>query len=130
MDSEKATMLVGYLVGATTGWNDEAVLVYVDEFKKLSDEVVLQSAVQQVIRTWAEARRPPISVVLDAYRSELSARQLSRPALQQPKQRRVPPSEGIKIARDAYEQECKRLGKKPNFAKFDRNINAVARSEK
>jgi len=125
MDREHATMIVGYLVGGTTGWNDEAVLVYVDEFAKVTDAAALETAVRRVVRTWSEARRPPIATILDAYRVELSARQPARAAL--PSNGRViPPSEGIPLARAAYDQECRRLGRTPDFDRFDRIINRIA----
>ena len=119
MNREDATMAIGYLVGATTGWNDEAVLIYINEAETLNDVDALNSAIRNVVRTWSEARRPPMSVVLDAYRSELSRRVSERPALKSGV-RKVTFEEGVEIARKAYEQECQRLSRKPDLAKFDR----------
>ena len=119
MNREDATMAIGYLVGATTGWNDEAVLIYINEAETLNDVDALNSAIRNVVRTWSEARRPPMSVVLDAYRSELSRRVSERPALKSGG-RKVTFEEGVEIARKAYEQECQRLSRKPDLAKFDR----------
>lgn len=126
MDREQATMAVGYLCAGTTGWNDEAVLVYVAEFEKLRDVEALQAAVNHIVSTWREARRPPVATVLDAYRSEMSRRQ-TVPSLSAGRHRVVPPSEGVEIARRAYAEECRRLGREPNFDRFDRIVGSVAR---
>lgn len=119
MTSDQAAMLVGFLVAGTTGWNDDSVVVYIDEIQKHNDYEAMGAAVRNVVRTWTEARRPPISTVLDAYRSELSRRQVPRAAITGGG-RLVPVADGIEIARKAYEQECQRLGRKPDLAKFDR----------
>jgi len=125
MDHNHATKIVGYLVAGTTGWNDEAVLVYVDEFSKTSDAAALEAAVRKVVQTWTEARRPPVAVILDAYRTELSARRPTRAALPS-RERVISPSEGIPLARAAYEQECRRLGRTPDFDRFDKIIGRIA----
>lgn len=119
MNREDATMAIGYLVGATTGWNDEAVLIYINEAEMLKDTEALNTAVRNVVRTWSEARRPPMSVVLDAYRSELSRKVQSAPALASGS-RRVTFEEGVEIARAAYEAECRRAGRQPNDRLFNR----------
>ena len=106
-------MAVGYLVGGTTGWNDEAVLVYVNELETLSDSHALNSAIKKLVTTWTEARRPPIATVLEAYRSELAQKQTA-PKQIEPNRRVVPFAEGVQIAQRAYEQECARLGRVPD----------------
>lgn len=126
MTPDQATMIVGVLVAGTTGWNDDTVLVYIDEIKQHSDADAMATAARTVVRTWSEARRPPISVILDAYRSELSRRQPARSALTGGGSRIVPPSEGIPLARAAYESECRRLGRDPDFDRFDRIIQRLS----
>ena len=120
MDKERATMLCGYLVGATTGWNDEAVTIYVSEFEKLNDVDALGTALQNIARSWKEPRRPPIATILDQHRTELSRRSSAHTALPTTKGKQVMFSDGVEIARAAYEQECRRLGNKPDVNKFDR----------
>lgn len=113
MDKDQATMLVGYLVGATTGWNDEAVVVYVDEFMRHNDYNVMENTVRNIARTWREPRRPPIAVILEAYRAELSKRQNA--ALPPSRGgRTVSVAEGLQIAQAAYEGEMRRRGKEPD----------------
>jgi hypothetical protein len=122
MNREDATMAVGYLVGATTGWNDEAVIVYINEIEQLSDVEALNSAIRHLVSTWTEARRPPVATILDAYRSELSKRNSRRPSIESPRHRVVPVHEGIEIARRAYEDECRRQGREPNIKHFDKVV--------
>jgi hypothetical protein len=113
-------MAIGYLVGATTGWNDEAVVIYINEVESLTDPDALNVAVRHVVKTWSEARRPPVSILLDAYRMELARKTTSTPALATGRQRVVPFAEGIDICRRAYEDECRRLGRQPNDKLFAR----------
>lgn len=117
MDRERAIALVGYLVAATTGWNDDSVLVYTAEVEKMRRADIAASAIQKLARGWSEARRPPISAVLDAYRRELSH---SQPSPEITQGRILPLEEGIEVARNAYEAERRRLGLKPKFDRFDR----------
>ena len=121
MTSDEAAMMVGVLVAGTTGWNDDTVMVYIDEMKQHRDTDAMANAVRHIVRTWSEARRPPISVILDAYRSELAKRQLARTAIGSTG-RRISPAEGARLARDAYQRECERLGRKPDVTKFDKFI--------
>jgi hypothetical protein len=114
VNKEQATMAVGYLVGGTTGWNDEAVIVYVNELEMLADSDALNTAIKKLVTTWTEARRPPIATVLDAYRNELSRKQTASRQIE-PNRRVVPFSEGVQIAQRAYEQECVRLGRTPDL---------------
>lgn len=127
MRDDEAVNILGLLVGTTTGWNDEAVVAYAAEMRTHHDPAAMLVAVQHIARTWTEARRPPLATILDAYRTELARRQ---PApTREIGGRRVPPEEGILIARTAYEDECRRLGKRPNDYLFDRIIRSVSRTE-
>lgn len=123
MDREQAIALVGYLVASTTGWNDDSVLVYTAELEKLSDYNAAEIAVQRIATTWSEARRPPISEVLDIYRRELARTQSLR---RQVTARRATTFErGVEIARAAYESERNRLGKPVHLDKFDSWISRL-----
>lgn len=119
MNREHATIIVGHLVAATTGWNDEAVVAYVAEVERLDHVDAAGEAVQQLIRTWTETRRPPIAVLLNHYRQVLARRE-SQHALERGHGRVVSMREGIEIARAAYERECRAHGRKPDSGKFDR----------
>ncbi len=124
MERDKAIALVGYLVAATTGWNDDSVLVYTAEIEKLSRPDVAKVAVQHLATTWSEARRPPIAEVLDVYRRELARVQESPREIGPGK-----PAEfvrGVEIARRAYEGERRRLGKPINSKMFDRWVATIA----
>jgi hypothetical protein len=122
MDRDRAIALVGYLVAATTGWNDDSVLVYAAEVEKLRRDDIAATAIQKLARSWSEARRPPIAAVLDAYRKELSHAQPS-PELEPG--RICPLERGIQIARAAYEGERRMMGKPANLERFDRIIAGI-----
>ena len=128
MNQDHATMIVGHLVAATTGWNDEAVVAYVAEIERLDHVDAAGEAAQQLIRSWTETRRPPIAVLLNHYRQVLARRESSR-ALERGRPRVVPLREGIEIARAAYEQECRLHGRTPDPGKFDRWLAAATRAE-
>lgn len=119
MERDRAIALVGYLVASTTGWNDDSVLVYAAEVEKLNRPDVAADAIQRIAQTWSEARRPPIAVILDAYRVELAKRG-GEPARELPRERPCSLVDGIRIAREAYESERRRLGLPINMANFDR----------
>jgi hypothetical protein len=119
MDRDRAIALVGYLVASTTGWNDDSVLVYAAEIEKLSRPDIAATAVQRVATTWTEARRPPIAVILDAYRVEL-AKVGGEPSRQLTRGQPCSLVDGVRIAREAYEAERRRLGLPVNMAAFDR----------
>jgi hypothetical protein len=125
MDRERAITIVGYLVAGTTGWNDDTVMVYTAEIEKLTQPEVALSAVKQIVRSWSEARRPPISVVLDEYRRQLARAQ---PA---PQLKAAPPAplrRGIETAREAYRAEREKMGKPANTARFDAWISGIGRA--
>lgn len=123
MRDDEAVQILGLLVGVTTGWNDEAVVAYAAEIRQQSDPAAMLVAVQHIARTWTEARRPPLGTILEQYRTELSRRQ---PApVREIGGRRVSPAEGIEIARRAYEDECRLLGKAPRFDLFDRIAGTI-----
>lgn len=128
MKREHATIIVGHLVAATTGWTDEAVVAYVAEIERLEHVEIAGEAAQETIRTWTETRRPPIAVVLNNYRQRLARREL--PALNRANSRHVPLVEGIEIARAAYERECRLHGRKPDSGKFDRWLRAVTQQQR
>lgn len=124
MTRDRAIALVGYLVASTTGWNDDSVLVYAREVEKLADEEAAAAAIQRLATTWTEARRPPVAEILNVYRRELARRQDGTRQIGP-----TPPTQlerGIEIARRAYEQERRRLGKPVNSARFDRWVAAIA----
>jgi hypothetical protein len=124
MDRERAITLVGYLVAGTTGWNDDTVMIYTAEIEKLSQPNVAMIAVREVVRTWSEARRPPIAVILDEYRRQLARAQ---PAPQLTAAPPAPFRRGVEIAREAYKAERERLGKPVNLQRFDGWIAGIAR---
>lgn len=123
MTRDRAIALVGYLVASTTGWNDDSVLVYAREVEKLSNDEVAAKAIQRLATSWTEARRPPIAEVLNAYRAELARAQPAPRELRSSPP--VTPERGIRIAREAYQQERRRLGLPANTERFDRWMASI-----
>lgn len=120
MTEAEAMSCVGTLAANTNGWNDDTIGLYVEEFKMLSDPDVLRHTIGTVLRTWETTHRPPLAKVLEVYRSELRTKVDTRPAL--------PPARGVVLSLDearplivaAYEQEARRLGKRPNYEFLER----------
>lgn len=116
MTPEQAIQLVGYLAGGTTGWNDEAVEIYVHEFVGMSDVAAATEACQRIVKTWDEARRPPIGAVLSAYRTAKQRLDSMRNELPRAPERGVNPRDGWEIARQAYRAERVARGRDPDVA--------------
>ena len=115
---------IGVLTGTTTGWTDEAVLNYCRDLSDLDDRDVLMAVVTGLVRTWGEARRPPLSEIRAAYGRELDRKRQRERVMALPSYRDcVAPERGVGIAREAYAGECRRLGREPRFDYFD-NIMA------
>ena len=112
MNESDAISALAHLVAGTTGWNDESVDLYVDEMAAMADPEALDLACRDVVRTWTEARRPPLRTVIEAYRiavNRKSDRQLTRaPHVG------ISIGEGLKIARARYEQYHSERGTTPN----------------
>lgn len=71
IDEGLAYELVGRLCVATSGWDDVAVELYATELAAgWSNADAARAAVAMVARTWREARRPPLGVLLEQYRLE------------------------------------------------------------
>ena len=119
MLQEQAMEAVGILSGRLTGFNDASVIAYVEDLAQLSDYRLLVKACEFVSRTWTEARRPPIAVILAAYNREV-ARVQSESMPRGIGQRYPTFAEGIEIAWDAYCAEVRRLGREPDRRKFEK----------
>lgn len=120
MNNHDAQIALGTLIGGTGGWGqatEQTLTIYEHNFRTLNDKDCAMAAVQDIIDTWTEARRPPWATVLTAYRSRWRDAALARPALPSG-DRAIPPSEGRKFAAMGYEAECKLQGKEPNWPLF------------
>ena len=122
MDVEQAMTALGDLVAVTTGWNDASVQGYADELVKLENGEALKRACRKLSVTWEEARRPPLSAIINLYHSE--ALRLEQPALPG-RERPIPPRQGVEVARQAYVAECKRLGRRPDMDRFDAIVEPI-----
>lgn len=114
---------LGRLVGLTTGWNDEAVEAYAAELSRLDDPAALRAACDLIGRSWTEARRPPLALIVSTYHGQRQATPTR--ALQRGEP--VPPERGITIAREHYRLEVERQGRTPDLRRFDRLIRSLSR---
>jgi len=109
MTHAEAEQLLGILVGGTSGWTsaaDETFQVYTNQMSTLRDVELAAEAVEQLIRTWTDARRPSVAAIFSAYRDCARRHEMDRPALP-PVHGRIPPlDEGRRIAAQAYANEC------------------------
>lgn len=118
---QEATAAIGGLIGLTTGWNDEAIEGYIVELCHLDDPRVLKDACRRISRSWVEARRPSLALIVQTYHQQLqsdSYKTIDASALGSGQQ--VGFDRGIEIAWDAYQGECDRLGKQPNRRLFEK----------
>ena len=111
MTHREAEIILGLLIGGTGGWNtatDETLMIYTEQISTLHDPHIAKRAVEQIIRTWTEARRPPIAEVFAAYRNEQRREAMATPAIEGTPSRIVTIAEGRQIAARAYAAECRR----------------------
>lgn len=123
MTDAEAIHALGRLVGLTTGWNDEAVEAYVGELRTLDDPAALRAACDLIGRSWTEARRPPLALIVSTYHGQ----RRSQPTRALQRGEPVPPEHGMAIAREHYRLEVERLGRKPDMKRFDRLMRSVSR---
>lgn len=111
MTHREAEIILGTLVGGTGGWNsasDETLTIYTEQISTLHDFDIAMRAVEQIIRTWTEPRRPPVAHLFDQYRVEQRRQIMDTPAISGPPSRIVSVTEGRQIAARAYAAECRR----------------------
>ena len=122
---DQAAQALGILVGGTQGWNDEAVAIYLQQLVTVNDPEALTNACHHILTNHTDPGRPSLARILDRYRYEETQNKLRKPPSREPKEvvaghiRVLPPLEGIETARQAYEDECARQGRKPNGIIFD-----------
>ena len=121
MKREEALAGIAYLVAATAGWTDEAVTLYVSEAQNYHDPNAFLESCKNLAKRWKENRRPFMYDINVAYQEVLRQRQMDMALPSgEGSGRIVSFEEGIKIATEAYESECKRLGKEPDRAIFEK----------
>jgi hypothetical protein len=121
MNINDAEGCLGMLVAGTGGWTsvtDETLAIYTRNFRQLDDRDTAVQAVNTIISTWSEMRRPPWVVVADAYRSEVRRKMMSAPSLPAGDVETVPLSVGRRIAAEAYKRQCAEDGREPSWQHF------------
>ena len=111
MTHSEAEQLLGLLAGATSGWAnapDDTFRTYTRQLTTLSDPALALEAVEHIIATWTEPRRPPVAVVFGAYNTVAKRHAMERPALPPPSHNLVSVPEGRKVAARAYTEACAR----------------------
>jgi hypothetical protein len=109
---------IGYLCAATTGWNDDAVDVYVQQCRRFQDAGAFQRAMYALARHWPHGRRPLMSDITIAYSTELRNREMERQLVADTG---VIPTldEGVAAARTGYLAECRLQQRQPSSDVFD-----------
>jgi hypothetical protein len=118
MQQTDALKIVGYLAGLSQGWTDDSIAMYALEVEALADYDSALAAAQSVMRSWKETRRPPLALIVEAYRLERNRRDSEVRQFAVGRGSTVPISEGLGIAWLGYESECAKQGRKPNRAMF------------
>ena len=118
---DQAAQALGMLVGGTQGWNDEAVAVYLTQLVQVDDADALLRACHHILRTHSDPGRPSVARILDRYRYEYTQQQPASPSRQVGSRHLavIPVEEGLRVAWDAYEQECRQHGREPNKPMFN-----------
>lgn len=131
MTSEEALTLLGLLVGATTGWDhaaDSTFDEYQRQFEMLDSAAAGHAAVQAVVKTWDRPVRPPWAAVYREYLAACRREIMDHKQLPGTDGLIVSPAEGRQIAARAYAAHCRRVGREPNWAYFDRMAGVTKRS--
>lgn len=118
MQQTEALKIVGYLAGLSTGWTDDSIAIYAAEIECLDDFDAALAAAQTVMRNWKDTRKPPIAMVLDAYRAERTRREQDTRRFALGRAQTVSVEEGLVFAWRGYVEECRSQGREPNRAMF------------
>lgn len=105
---------------------DETMALWANAFARTD-----YGMVRRALGRWIEDQSfPPTIADLNQQMTEerrQQARELAYTSRPDPRDHTVPFSEGQKIARRAYINDCEQRGKEPNLAYFDRAIGIVKR---
>lgn len=126
MRREEAIAGISYLVAATPGWTDDSLELYVKEAETYQDADAFMIACKNLAKHWSHPRRPFMYDINVAYQAELRNQEMDR-ALPMGDTGSIPDfKDGMRIAWDAYRAECKRQGREPNRAIFEKWLPAAA----
>lgn len=109
---------MGYLAGLSQGWTDDSIAMYALEVEALADYDSALAAAQSVMRSWKETRRPPLALIVEAYRLERNRRDSEVRQFAIGRDTVVPVAKGLGVAWSAYASECESQGRQPNRAMF------------
>lgn len=118
---------MGYLAGLSPGWTDDTITLYAAELETLDDYDAALEAARIVMRSWSKTVRPPLGTILDAYRIEKGRRDADARRFALGSAKAIPVADGLKIAWQAYRDECARQGRDPNERTFAGWAQAVSR---
>lgn len=127
MKIEDARAAIAYLAQCTPGWSQEGIEQYAEQCVRFPDAETLMAAVKKLCMRWDRRTRPLPYDITSAYNAEKSERDLDdRYALTEGYDAAVYPTfkEGVAIAWQAYQDECRRQGKEPSRAYFEQWLPA------
>lgn len=124
MKTEDAVAGLMYLTATTPGpWDRDVVLAYTEQCERFPDPQAFVEAMKQLALRWTKPSRPLPYDITMAYNARKSERDLDeRYALTEGYDNTVYPTfeQGVQIAWEAYQDECKRVGKEPDRSYFDK----------
>jgi hypothetical protein len=128
MEREQAYFAVSLLVGSIGSqamWPNETIDSYVAMLEDLADGDLLIRTCQEIAQSWNsqgdQYGKPTPGFIRRAYGQNVMRRELDRPTQAIEEGGRNIPAwrDGVEIARQAYYDECRKLGREPNDARFE-----------
>lgn len=126
MRLEQAEAALSPLIVISNGWDDEAVEFYGEQLARLDYPELLSAACIDVATTWKSTRRPPLGVIMDAYKTQIRHADLPREVEEVTGSPVYSSGEGRRYAAQGYLDECALHGREPNWPFFERLFGAVA----
>ena len=109
MTHTEAERLLGILIGGTSGWTnapDETLSIFLSQLCRLADAQSAYTAIDRIVQTWGEARRPPVALILAEYQTVMRRHALEQVALN-PAPSHIPTlTAGRQIAARNYHDEA------------------------
>jgi len=134
MTEDEAYNVMSSLVVGFSGWTEPKMELWVQQLQSLGDTEAAMVAANDLLQTHTNPGVPPWAVFKQAYDGRRRAleehRSESRRALEESslsKTRYPSFEEGVEIAWDAYQDECRLRGKAPNREYFDSILSGMNR---
>lgn len=127
MNSEEAAAGLVHLTSCTPGWTEDNVAAYLRQCMRFPNAPAFVSAMEKLALRWSKPTRPLPYDITTAYHAEVEQMELDELyAITEGSSASTYPDfeDGVKIAWEAYQDECARQGKEPNRMYFERWLPA------